>query len=81
MISFEGFSKGDTVQFQDHSFAWRQGTVMHVEWAECKIVGPDSHLEYKKPSQVHVRYFDTTARQDRVIVLPKKRVRAVGVTR
>ena len=78
MISFEGFSKGDTVQFQDHNLMWRNGTVMYVDFAEYKIKGPDSVLMEQRPTQVHVRFFDTAARADRVIILPKKRVRAIG---
>jgi lipocalin len=73
----DGFLKGDMVEFQDRNFCWRRGTVQHVEWAEMRAEGPGSRLVEKKPTQIHVRFLDPFKGGYRVIVLPKKRVRAV----
>ncbi len=77
MIHKDGFLKGDTVEFQDRHFVWRRGTVQAVEWAEHKITGPGSVLTETVPAKVHVLFNDPFQRTTRVIILPKKRVRAI----
>ena len=76
MIHREGFSKGDQVEFQNYQHVWVRGTVQVVEPAEHKLEGPGIRLTEKSPGRVHVLYFDSKARAQRVVVLPTKRVRA-----
>lgn len=76
MIHRDGFLKGDVVEFQSYNHCWIQGTVMQVEPAEQRVVPPGSgHVVETAPSRIHVKYFDSARRADRVILLPKKRVR------
>lgn len=76
MISRHGFLKGDTVEFLNHHHAWTRGTVKAIEHAEHKIEGPNGTLVEKAPTRVHVLYFDSYDRCDRIRVVPASRVRA-----
>lgn len=76
MIHRDNLMKGDEVEFQSYNRCWIRGTVMAVEPAEQRIVPPGSQrIVETAPSRIHVRYFDSQKRTDRVILLPKKRVR------
>ncbi len=77
MIHRDGFMKGDTVEFQDRHFCWRRGTVQLVEWAEQKIRGPGGRMIEQVPTRVHILFADPFKRTTRVLILPKKRVRAI----
>lgn len=80
MIHKDAFLKGDEVEFQDYRHCWRRGTVQHVEWAQTRVEGPSgTKLVEKRPTMIHVLVFEPFQRTTRVIVLPKKRVRAVTV--
>ena len=75
MIHRDGFYKGQEVQFQDYRHCWIQGTVMEVEPATQKIVGPGSQVVTVDAGKVHVLYQAMGKR--RVAVLNPKRVRGV----
>ena len=79
MIHKDGFLKGDPVEYQDYNRVWRRGTVQCTEWAEIKVEGPGGRMVEKKPTQIHILIFDPSKRATRIIILPKKRVRAVRV--
>lgn len=76
MIRREGFSRGDSVEFMNYQHVWVKGTVKAVEPAEQKIEGPALRMVETAPSKIHVLYFDSASRAQRVVVLPPKRVRA-----
>ena len=73
MIHRHGFVKGQEVEFQDYRHCWTRGTVMEVEPARQKIVGPGSNVVTVDAGKVHVLY--ETMGKRRVAVLNPKRVR------
>lgn len=75
MIHRDGFYKGQEVEFQDYRRCWTRGTVMEVEPAHQKIVGPGEQIVTIDAGKVHVLYSAMGKR--RVAVLNPKRVRGI----
>ena len=75
MVRFNGFLKGDRVEFQDYRHCWTQGTVSHVEPRSVTQTGPSGEITETRPAEVHVVY--ETEGKVRVARLNPKRVRHV----